>query len=368
LELSVSSLGKIEDFLEVIPSKYTRKNYKFGIKKFEEWYGGSITELIKSPQATRKVEKFYVALRQKHPQNTCRNVTNSAIQFLKYFGTDVMPRRALGIYRTEKAIGEHKLTIEEVRRMAAVADLKEQIILEILLLGFRIGDVIRLKVSDFQRLDLDAPIEFKIRATKEGTIYETYISEEFKERLKLYLPTVEGKWLFPGIRKGSHVKDETLNNTLRSLAERAVVKLYGRLHWHSGRKLVMRTGGELGISPWIVKKMVGKSIPRSDDAYLSDMTLKKGFINLKNVLKLEGKNNRRVTAVEQQLAILTDALNSVERENMVLKTRIDNLQSNAMKLDKKLNEIGDFIAHTIEFGRYNEEEKEALRKKYKIEE
>ena len=29
-----------------------------------------------------------------------------------------------------------------------------------------------------------------------------------------------------------------------------------------------------------------------------------------------------------------------------------------------LNEIGDFAAHTVEFGRYTEEEKEALRRKY----
>jgi hypothetical protein len=97
LELSEQTLGKIEDFLEVIPSKYTRKNYKNGIKKFEKWYGSSITRLIKSPDATRKIEKFFVAMKQKHPQNTCRNVTNAPIQFLKYFGTDVRPRRDLGL-------------------------------------------------------------------------------------------------------------------------------------------------------------------------------------------------------------------------------------------------------------------------------
>jgi len=366
--LSELTLGKIEDFLECIPSKHTRKNYKFGIKRFEEWHGSSITALINSPQATRKIEKFFVALKQKHPQNTCRNLTNSAIQFLKYFGTDVRPRRALGIYRTEKAIGEHKLSIEEVQRMSTVADLKEQILLEILLLGFRIGDVIRLKVNDFKRLDLEAPIEFKIRATKEGTIYETFISEEFKERLKLYLPTIESDWLFPGIRKGSHVKDETLNNLLRSLAERAGVKLYGRLHWHSGRKLVMRTGGELGISPWIVKKMVGKSIPRSDDAYLSDMNLKKGFLELKKLLKLDGRNNGNTSIMKEELDNFKIALTSVEKENLVLKTRLNNLQDNTLRLENRLDQIGDLVAHNIEFGHYSEEEKNAIRKKYRIKE
>jgi integrase len=213
-----------------------------GIKKFERWYGDSIVKLIKSPEATKTVEKLYVALKQKHPQNTCRNVTNAVIRFLKYFGTDVKPRRALGIYRTEVSTDDHRLTIEEVQRMASIANLKEQIMLEVLLLGLRIGDAITLKVSDLNKLEQDAPIPITIRVKKEGTVYETFISQEFKELLKLYLPTVKGKWLFQGIREGSQAKDETLNTALRNLANRAGIQLHGRLHWHCGRKLVMRTG------------------------------------------------------------------------------------------------------------------------------
>jgi len=368
MELKEATLGKIEDFLETIPSKYTRKNYISGIKKFEAWYGGSVVELIKSPEATKKIEKFYVALKQKHPQNTCRNVTNAAIQFLKYFGTDVKPRRALGIYRTERATGDHKLTIREVRQMASVADLKEQVILEVLLLGFRIGDVVSLKVIDFDRLDLEAPIELKLRARKEGTVYETYISQAFKDLLKLYLPTVEGKWLFPGLHKGSHVKEETLNKALRDLAGRADIKLHGSLHWHCGRKLVMRTGAELGISPWIVKKMVGKSIRKSDDTYLTDMDLKDGFLRLKEVLKLKAVENGRVSAVQEELGVMKETLSSLEKENIVLKVRIDNLQSMTVQLEDRLNEYGELLTSYVEFGSFNEEEKTAIRKKFKIRE
>lgn len=309
MELSAISMGKVEDFLETIPSKHTRKNYVNGIKKFEQWYGESITKLIKNSDATKTVEKFYVALKQKHPQNTCRNVTNAAIQFLKYFGTEVKPRKALGIYRTEKSTNDHKLTIEEVQRMAAVADLKEQVILEVLLLGLRIGDAIILGVNDLNKLEQEAPIELELRATKEGTVYETFISQEFKELLRLYLPTASGNWLFQGIRKGSHAKDETLNLKLRELASRAGIQLHGRLHWHCGRKLVMRTGAELGISPWIIKRMVGKSIPKSDDTYLSDMDLREGFLKLSNVLKLKPNvANGRVSSVERLAQKICDAI------------------------------------------------------------
>lgn len=77
MELKAMTLGKVDDFLETIPSKYTRKNYVGGIKKFEAWYGACIVELIKSSEATKTIEKFYAALKQKHPYNTCRNVTNA---------------------------------------------------------------------------------------------------------------------------------------------------------------------------------------------------------------------------------------------------------------------------------------------------
>ena len=309
MELCALTLGKVEDFLETIPSKHTRKNYVNGLKKFEQWYGDSITKLVKSPEATKTIEKFYVAMKQNNPQNTCRNVVNSAIQFLKYFGTDVRPRKALGIYRTEVSTDDHKLIIDEIQRMSSVADLKEQVMLEVLSLGLRIGDTIALKVSDLNRLEQPAPIELKLRATKENTVYETFISQEFKELLQLYLPTVGGMWLFEGIRKDTHAKDETLNIALRNLAKRAGIQLHGRLHWHCGRKLVMRTGAELGISPWIVKKMVGKSIPKSDDTYLSDVDLREGFLKLSSVLNLRPRvSSDSLSDVEELTKICSDAI------------------------------------------------------------
>ena len=60
MKISAVTMGQLEDFLETIASKYTRKNYVYGIKKFEEWYGNSITKLVKSPDATKTVEKFFV--------------------------------------------------------------------------------------------------------------------------------------------------------------------------------------------------------------------------------------------------------------------------------------------------------------------
>lgn len=98
------------------------------------------------------------------------------------------------------------LTIDEVQKMASIANLKEQMILEILLLGLRVSDASRLEKEPFDRLDEKPPVPLMIYARKEGTIYRTYISQEFQELLKLYLPTLrkKEKYLFPGKRKGSY--------------------------------------------------------------------------------------------------------------------------------------------------------------------
>ncbi len=301
MNVCAATMGKLEDWLEVVPSKNTRKSYIYGVSVFETWYGDSITKLIKSPEATRTIERFYVYLRERHPQNTCRNITNAAIQFLKFHRTEVRPRRSLGIYNTERALGKHLVTISEVQKMVDVANLDEQTMLGIFILGFRVGDAIRLKKSDFENLlDRRPPIELRLRARKERTVYETYISEELRDLLKQYLPSLESEWIFPGVRKGSHVKDETLNKRLRSLAERAGVKLNGRLTWHSARNLILREGSQLGINAWNLKRITGKTIPISDDTYLAGLNLREDFIKLSRVLKLKPTRiNNKVGNLEE---------------------------------------------------------------------
>lgn len=229
-ELRIETLEKLEDFLSTIPSKYTRKNYKAGIKRFEDWYGQSITTLIKFQEAYKTINKFFVYLKENFCQNTARNQTNAVIQFLKYFDTE-LPKKKLrsDIYRTEESLDDHKLTIQELQRMNTIADLREQVALEIGLLGFRIGDVVNLKKETFDILDQEAPVELNIRARKEGTIYKTFISAELKELLKLYLSTLKGEYLFEGSKSKTHVKDETLNKLIQNtwiLPRKSTIKIH----------------------------------------------------------------------------------------------------------------------------------------------
>jgi len=126
-------MGKVEDWLSAVPSKYTRKIYKAGIRKFEEFYQQGIETLIgQSPEETGHViDKFYTWLKDRgHGQNTCRNLVNSPIQFLKFFGTDPKYKRSLGIYRTVLTTRDHRTSIGEIQEMAKTANTREQVLFE----------------------------------------------------------------------------------------------------------------------------------------------------------------------------------------------------------------------------------------------
>lgn len=136
----MADMVKMEDWLGCVPSKQTRKCYRNGIKKFEEFYGKPIEEMLvlSDEEICHTIEKVLCMLTDRgHPQNTKRNVVNCAVQYLKYFGKNPKYRKALGIYRTVESIRDRKLLIADVQELAKVSDLREQILLETLLLGCR---------------------------------------------------------------------------------------------------------------------------------------------------------------------------------------------------------------------------------------
>lgn len=138
-------MAKMEDWLSALPSKYTRKTYKSGIKKFEEFYGKPIESLVdlSDEELGHSIDKFYSWLKQEkgHPQNTCRNYVNCPIQCMKYFSKNPKYKKSLGIYRSTITTRDHPVEISEIQKMASVADLREQILSEAYLLGLRVRDV-----------------------------------------------------------------------------------------------------------------------------------------------------------------------------------------------------------------------------------
>lgn len=327
----MADMVKMDDWLGAIPSKQTRKCYRAGIKKFEEFYGKPIETLLtlNDEDSGHIIEKFYAWLTdQNRPQNSKRNLTNCAVQYLKYFGKNPKYRKSLGIYKTVESTKDKKLLIADVQELAKVSDLREQVLLETLLLGLRISDV---SILEWQPFLED---EFTITTRKEQVTAHIFISAEFRELLDKYLNTLDktNKFLFQSA-KNQHLTTKHIDYTFKQLAKRAGFADYQRYHWHLGRKLVLRTSAELGLSMWSAKMIVGKSIPSSDSTYLQGTALKEDFIKLSKVLTLKPSNgNGKVTKLEE-------VINSMEKELFIYKTRVDLLQKSQNEIDTENKEL-----------------------------
>ena len=330
------NMAKVEDWLEGIPSPQTRKNYKNGLKKFEEYYGKGVETLIGSDEAGKTVEKFFVWLKDRgHPQNTCRNMTNSPIQFLKYFGTPVKYRKNLGIYTTTLTTRDHMLTAEQVREMGKIASLEEKVMIKTWMLGLRIGDACKLEWQQFNIKTSEEPQEILINTRKESIIAHIFIDAEFQKLLEKYIPTLDksNKYLFQS-EKGGNVKEEQLLRRLQSLQKKASIDAKGQVFgWHIGRKLFLRTCAELGITSWNAQLMCGKSVDKSIAAYINGVQLKNDAMKVYKVLAMEvSDGNGKVTKLEE--VVLT-----LEKENASLRTRLELMQQNFGTTEEALAEL-----------------------------
>jgi integrase len=339
-------MARVEDWLSAIPSKYTRKTYKSGLRKFEQFYREPIESLLglSDGETGHIIEKFYAWLKEKgHGQNTCRNLINSPLQYLKYFGKNPKYRKSLGMYRTVLTTRDHLTTISEVQEMAKCSDLREQVLLEVFLLGLRVRDVSELEWQTFA-VNGDAPIPIRIHTKKEDVVARTFISEEFKGLLDKYLLTLDksNPYLFQSKkwtnkRKGiQNLGTKQIENIFKGLVKKAGISTHGVMAWHSGRKLFLRTATELGISPWSAKLMCGKSVPASDDAYIHNVELKPDFMRVSEVLRLSPKT---VPHASDRINQLEEAMTALEKENVTLKTRIEVMQKQSGLTDKALADL-----------------------------
>jgi hypothetical protein len=182
LELSVN------EFLDSLPSRGTRKVYKYGLNKFLEWYGKTGKEVLeerkddltqrpnediityrnRAANYERIIESFYIHLMEKgYKINAAKSITHGIRQLFRFYHMDVRMRSGSNVNRTVKTQKSFPLTIEHVRRMYAVANFRERVILSLATdLGLRIGDFLEIKKLDLPDLSLEAPIAFDVMTDK----------------------------------------------------------------------------------------------------------------------------------------------------------------------------------------------------------
>jgi integrase/post-segregation antitoxin (ccd killing protein) len=326
----------VQEFLNSISNPRTRKGYRFGLNKFIQWFGKPPEEILsirqedltqkagenlveyrnRAARFEKEIEKFHSHLIENgYSINSARNMTLGIRQLFRYYQMPVTIRSGSKISQTVKTTKNFPLTIEHVRKMFQVANLKERMVLSLAVdTGLRISDFLTIKKTDIPPLDAEPPIAFTLLTQKEKIPAHCFLSQETVNQLKTYLPTLKKKhneYLFASNGK-SHISDEAVSKMLNRLAERAQINLNGkRLTFHCLRKMFLSASIDSGIGLTAGKKLCGKAIARSDDTYLTTVKLREKFVQLKKYLtikesvKLEGD---RVEKLERAISKLSEEL------------------------------------------------------------
>jgi site-specific recombinase XerD len=140
----------VQEFLNSVSNPRTRKGYRFGLNKFVEWFGKSAEEILTMRQEDltqqqgenlveyrnravrfeKEIEKFHSYLLENgYSINSARNMTLGIRQLFRYYQMPVTMRSGSKVAQTVKTTRNFPLTIEHIRKMFQVANLKERTVL-----------------------------------------------------------------------------------------------------------------------------------------------------------------------------------------------------------------------------------------------
>lgn len=370
------------DYIKQTKSKNTYREYQSGLKKFSKWYGKSSNEILeerrqdwvsgdlfRKKRFSREIEKFHKWLLQSihtikgkpdqpYSINSARTYTLGLIQLFRFYEmplSTISPEVSKRVPTTRDFVP----TIAQYRRMFNVAgDLRSKLIISMGKdLAWRIGDFSKIRKDQLPNLDQDAPIEFVLITEKEDIVAKSFLSQETVNLLKQYLPTVESNsnpYLFPSNREG-YYDPESINRTLRELAEKANVKIpkNKRLRFHAFRKRFLSECANVRIDVNTAKVLVGKSVEGSMLAYLSEVEHREAFIKVHERLRLTETPMRTTKETATELEKKVERLeriihgiialggaNIVERAKQIIETQyVGTLSKDAIAKAKELSPI-----------------------------
>jgi len=348
----------VKEFLDSINNKHTKKEYRYGIKKFSDWFDKTAEEILqirkddltprpdeniieakhRAKRFERKIEQFHAhLLEQGYAINSARTSTLGIRQLFRYYEMPIQMRTGSKVNKTVKTSKSFPLQIEHVRSMFSVADLRERVLLAIASdLALRISDFRNIKKTDLPDLNQDPPIPFDVMTSKEDVVAQGFLSAETVDLLKVYLKTIEDKenpYLFPSNGKRP-ISEDRINSWLKKLSEKAGINTQGkRLSFHCFRKMFLSGSIDSGIGLTAGKKMCGKAIQKSDDTYLTTVKLREKFIQLKKILTI--KSTYKVEDYER-LEQLETTIEQLQKENVSTKTVAEVMTRRVNELEDKL--------------------------------
>jgi integrase len=348
----------VQEFLDSLSSKGTKKVYKMGLKKFFKWSGKTpeqvlmerkddltqrpdedlITYKNRASNYSKIVERFHAHLLDEgYKINTAKSLTNGIRQLFRYYQMDIKIRNGSNLNRTVKTQRNFPLTIEHVRKMYDVANFRERVILSMATdLGLRVSDFLNIKKQDLPDPTLEPPISFDVMTGKEDVIARGFLSKETVKLLIKYVKTLleDNPYLFPSSQsKPKPISRTQIGNLLKDLAQKAGLKVGNgkSLTFHCFRKMLLSAAIDSGIGLTAGKKLVGKTIPQSDDTYLTTVKLREKFKQLKKFLTI---TQQRKTE-NQQLEKLSSAVAKLSEELEQQKTVTKAVTAENMKIKKE---------------------------------
>jgi len=358
----------VQEFLDSVNNKSTKKEYRYGIKKFIEWFGKTPEEILelrkddltqrpnenlieyknRAARFEKQIEKFHsYLLEQGYSINTSRNLTIGIRQLFRFYQMPVRMRAGSRVTKTVRTSKSFPLRIEHVREMFEVADLRERVILSLATdLGLRVGDFINIKKKDLPTLSQEAPISFDIMTGKEDVVAHGFLSQETVDLLKTYLPVLDQKkkdnpYLFAS-NGLSHMSDEWLNRLLQRLSEKAQIDIPNgkNLTFHCFRKMFLSTAIDSGIGLTAGKMLVGKSIATNDETYLTTVRLREKFLQLKKFLTIKPSTKpEEHEKVEELKGIVVKLQEEVNQQRTVTQT----VTEENLKIKKELHTLNDIV-------------------------
>jgi len=358
-----------QEFLNSISNPRTRKGYRFGLNKFVEWFGKPAEEILairqedltqkpgenlveyrnRAAKFEKEIEKFHNHLIEAgYSVNSARNMTLGIRQLFRYYQMPVTMRTGSRVTQTVQTTKNFPLTIEHVRKMFEVANLKERTILSLAVdTGLRISDFLTIKKTDLPPLDQEPPIAFTLLPQKEKIPAHCFLSQESVNLLKTYLPTLRKKdniYLFASNGK-SHISDEAISKMLKRLAERTQIDLNGRsLTFHCFRKMFLSAAIDSGIGLTAGKKLCGKVIARSDDTYLTTVKLREKFVQLKKFLTIKQPAKLESNTIEKLEKAVSKLAEELEQQRTITQAVTGENLKIRKEFRERLAELNEEIA------------------------
>lgn len=353
-----------EQFLDYITkskAKNTAKSYRSGIRHFCRWFKNdfnnkALNEILEERKTSLKSadpqerKKFELLIEEWHRSqlnngasvNSARNRYVALCQFFKFFDLDlktsIIPSEVKKTVISER---NYPLTIEELRLMHRVADLRGRAILLMAKdLGLRLSDFKTITIKQLPNLDAETPIPLNMETRKEHVWTKGFLSAETVQILKTYLKTLKNRkkpspFLWPS--NGSHPLDEdSFGVWLKKLAEKTGIKTGNQsLTFHCFRRLLMRAAIETGVGLTAAKLMVGKAVAKSDETYIARAQLRDAYKKLSKYLNVTGveppsqpelaktvvNQQREITDLKDTIKDLTGRLDLITKEMGRLRTR-----------------------------------------------